>query len=214
MLNRPEIMTAATPRTGRGAGPDFICVGAQKAGTRWLYDQLAFHPEFWMPPVKELHFFDGARPGLRKAKRLKARIDKDLGNGQSREEWKGLAETNKIMGKKDQILPVDGTCVRVGAMRCHSQALTMKLKKNIPLDEVEDIIANSNEWVRVIPNEREATTRELTPAAVTGTLSIPVGRIRKLAMGDEYLSAFTVGDQLLWGAAEPLRRMLRILVQH
>lgn len=141
-------------------------------------------------------------------------IDKAVANGQSREEWKGLAETNKIMGKKDQILPVDGTCVRVGAMRCHSQALTMKLKKNIPLDEVEDIIANSNEWVRVIPNEREATTRELTPAAVTGTLSIPVGRIRKLAMGDEYLSAFTVGDQLLWGAAEPLRRMLRILVQH
>ncbi|SEN12097.1 aspartate-semialdehyde dehydrogenase [Nitrosomonas marina] len=141
-------------------------------------------------------------------------IDKAVTNGQSREEWKGLAETNKIIGKKDRILPVDGTCVRIGAMRCHSQALTMKLKKDIPLDEAEDIIANSNEWVRVIPNEREATTKELTPAAVTGTLSIPVGRIRKLAMGDEYLSAFTVGDQLLWGAAEPLRRMLRIIVQH
>ncbi len=141
-------------------------------------------------------------------------IDKAVANGQSREEWKGIAETNKIMGKKDQSLPVDGTCVRIGAMRCHSQALTLKLKKNISLSDVEDIIANSNNWVRVVPNEKEATTKELTPAAVTGSLSIPVGRIRKLAMGDEYLSAFTVGDQLLWGAAEPLRRMLKIIVQH
>jgi len=141
-------------------------------------------------------------------------IDKAVANGQSREEWKGLAETNKIMGKQNQSLPVDGTCVRIGAMRCHSQALTLKLKKNISLNEVEDIIANSNDWVRVIPNEKEATTKELTPAAVTGSLSIPVGRIRKLAMGDDYLSAFTVGDQLLWGAAEPLRRMLKIVVQH
>ncbi len=141
-------------------------------------------------------------------------IDKAVANGQSREEWKGLAETNKIMGRKDSPVPVDGTCVRIGAMRCHSQALTIKLKKNIPLDEVEDIIIQANEWVQVIPNEREVTTEKLTPAAVTGSLSIPVGRIRKLAMGDEYLSAFTVGDQLLWGAAEPLRRMLRILVQH
>ena len=141
-------------------------------------------------------------------------IDKAVANGQSREEWKGLAETNKIMGKESVSVPVDGTCVRVGAMRCHSQALTMKLKKNIPIEEVESIIASSNEWVHVVPNEREATTQQLTPAAVTGSLSIPVGRIRKLAMGDEYLSAFTVGDQLLWGAAEPLRRMLRIIVQH
>ncbi len=141
-------------------------------------------------------------------------IDKAVNNGQSREEWKGLVETNKIMGKNNQPVPVDGTCVRVGAMRCHSQALTVKLKKNIPLDEVEEIVARSNDWVQVIPNERDATTKKLTPAAVTGTLSIPVGRLRKLAMGDEYLSAFTVGDQLLWGAAEPLRRMLRILVQH
>ncbi|MDR4518772.1 MAG: aspartate-semialdehyde dehydrogenase [Nitrosomonas sp.] len=141
-------------------------------------------------------------------------IDKAVNNGQSREEWKGLVETNKIMGRTSQPVPVDGTCVRVGAMRCHSQALTMKLKKDIPLDEVEDIIAKSNEWVQVVPNEREATTEKLTPAAVTGSLSIPIGRIRKLAMGNEYLSAFTVGDQLLWGAAEPLRRMLRIIVQH
>ena len=140
-------------------------------------------------------------------------IDKDLGNGQTREEWKGQSETNKILGRADQVIPVDGICVRVGAMRCHSQALTIKLRKDVPLDEIEDILAASNSWVRVIPNERESTLQELTPAAVTGKLTIPVGRLRKLAMGGEYLSAFTVGDQLLWGAAEPLRRMLRILVE-
>jgi aspartate-semialdehyde dehydrogenase len=140
-------------------------------------------------------------------------IDKDLGNGQTREEWKGQSETNKILGRSDHAIPVDGICVRVGAMRCHSQALTVKLKKDVPLDEIDDILAASNSWVRVIPNERETTLKELTPAAVTGTLTIPVGRLRKLAMGGEYLSAFTVGDQLLWGAAEPLRRMLRILVE-
>jgi aspartate-semialdehyde dehydrogenase len=140
-------------------------------------------------------------------------IDKDLGNGQTREEWKGQSETNKILGRADHAIPVDGICVRVGAMRCHSQALTVKLKKDVPLDEIDDILAASNSWVRVIPNERETTLKELTPAAVTGTLTIPVGRLRKLAMGGEYLSAFTVGDQLLWGAAEPLRRMLRILVE-
>ena len=140
-------------------------------------------------------------------------IDKDLGNGQTREEWKGQSETNKILGRSDHAVPVDGICVRVGAMRCHSQALTVKLKKDVPLDEIDAILAASNSWVRVIPNERETTLKELTPAAVTGTLTIPVGRLRKLAMGGEYLSAFTVGDQLLWGAAEPLRRMLRILVE-
>ncbi|HVW65131.1 MAG TPA: aspartate-semialdehyde dehydrogenase [Nitrosospira sp.] len=140
-------------------------------------------------------------------------IDKDLGNGQTREEWKGQSETNKILGRMEHAIPVDGICVRVGAMRCHSQALTVKLKKDVPLDEIDDILAASNSWVRVIPNERETTLKELTPAAVTGTLTIPVGRLRKLAMGGEYLSAFTVGDQLLWGAAEPLRRMLRILVE-
>ena len=139
-------------------------------------------------------------------------IDKDLGNGQSREEWKGMAETNKIIGRSSQPIAVDGICVRVGAMRCHSQALTVKLTRDVPLPEVVRIIESANEWVRVVPNEREATLRELTPASVTGKLEVSVGRLRKLPMGGEYLTAFTVGDQLLWGAAEPLRRMLRILI--
>ncbi|CAI1056295.1 aspartate-semialdehyde dehydrogenase [Serratia proteamaculans] len=138
-------------------------------------------------------------------------IDKQLDNGQSREEWKGQAETNKILNS-GLVIPVDGLCVRVGALRCHSQAFTLKLKKDVPLPEIEQMLATHNDWVRVIPNDRELTMRELTPAAVTGTLNTPVGRLRKLNMGPEYLSAFTVGDQLLWGAAEPLRRMLRILL--
>jgi len=137
-------------------------------------------------------------------------IDKQLDNGQSREEWKGQAETNKILNSSS-VIPVDGLCVRVGALRCHSQAFTLKLKKDVSLPEIEQMLATHNDWVRVIPNDRELTMRELTPAAVTGTLNTPVGRLRKLNMGPEYLSAFTVGDQLLWGAAEPLRRMLRIL---
>lgn len=141
-------------------------------------------------------------------------IDKEVAHGQSREEWKGQAETNKILGQTSKPVPVDGICVRVGAMRCHSQALTIKLKQDIPLDEIEDVITQSNDWVRVIPNERERTTKELTPVAVNGKLDVHVGRLRKLNMGGEYLSAFTVGDQLLWGAAEPLRRMLRILIEH
>jgi aspartate-semialdehyde dehydrogenase len=143
-------------------------------------------------------------------------IDKDLGNGVSREEWKGGAETNKILGQgagfDAAAVPVDGFCVRIGAMRCHSQALTFKLKKDVPVTDIEAMIAADNEWVKVVPNTREATMKDLTPVAVTGTLSIPVGRIRKMAMGPEYVGAFTVGDQLLWGAAEPLRRMLRILL--
>jgi len=139
-------------------------------------------------------------------------IDKDMGNGQSREEWKGLAETNKILGNDHATIAVDGLCVRVGAMRCHSQALTVKLKADVPLAEINDLLASANAWVKVIPNERDATMKDLTPAAVTGSLTVPVGRLRKLSMGGEYLSAFTVGDQLLWGAAEPLRRMLRILI--
>jgi aspartate-semialdehyde dehydrogenase len=138
-------------------------------------------------------------------------IDKDLGNGMSREEWKGGAETNKILGNAAAV-PVDGFCVRIGAMRCHSQALTFKLKKDVPLADIEAMIAADNPWVKVVPNNREATMQELTPVAVTGTLSIPVGRLRKLAMGSEYLGAFTICDQLLWGAAEPLRRMLRLLL--
>jgi aspartate-semialdehyde dehydrogenase len=143
-------------------------------------------------------------------------IDKDLGNGTSREEWKGMAETNKILGHGHGVgtdaVPVDGFCVRVGAMRCHSQALTFKLKKDVPLADIEAMIATDNPWVKVVPNTREATLKNLTPVAVTGTLSIPVGRLRKMAMGPQYLGAFTIGDQLLWGAAEPLRRMLRILL--
>jgi aspartate-semialdehyde dehydrogenase len=140
-------------------------------------------------------------------------IDKDLGNGQSKEEWKGGVETNKILGREANPIVIDGLCVRIGAMRCHSQALTIKLTQDVPLDEINQMLSEANQWAKVIPNEREASMRELTPAAVTGTLSTPVGRLRKLAMGGEYLSAFTVGDQLLWGAAEPLRRMLRILIE-
>ena len=144
-------------------------------------------------------------------------IDKDMGTGMSLEEWKGMAEANKILGRGQQFgiaaTPIDSLCVRVGAMRCHSQALTIKLKKDVPLADIEAILANDNAWARVIPNDREHSIRELTPAAVTGNMHIPVGRLRKLAMGPEYLSAFTVGDQLLWGAAEPLRRMLRILLE-
>jgi aspartate-semialdehyde dehydrogenase len=140
-------------------------------------------------------------------------IDKQLENGQSREEWKGQAETNKILGRSDKPIPIDGICVRVGAMRCHSQAFTIKLKKDAPIDEINDMLAAHNQWVKVVPNERDRSMRELTPAAVTGTLAVPVGRLRKLNMGKDYLGAFTVGDQLLWGAAEPLRRMLRILLE-
>lgn len=140
-------------------------------------------------------------------------IDKQLENGQSREEWKAQAEANKILGNASPV-PVDGVCVRIGAMRSHSQALTIKLTHDLPLAEIEQIIASSNQWVKVVPNTREASLSELTPTKVTGTLSIPVGRLRKMSMGPQYLSAFTVGDQLLWGAAEPLRRMLRILQQH
>jgi aspartate-semialdehyde dehydrogenase len=139
-------------------------------------------------------------------------IDKELESGQSREEWKGQAETNKILGRSANPIPVDGICVRVGAMRCHSQALTIKLNQDIPLADIEAMIKSSNQWVKVVPNHREISMKELTPAAVTGTLTVPVGRLRKLNMGPQYLAAFTCGDQLLWGAAEPLRRMLRILL--
>jgi aspartate-semialdehyde dehydrogenase len=143
-------------------------------------------------------------------------IDKDLGNGMSKEEWKGGAETNKILGQGALFgtaeTPVDGFCVRVGAMRCHSQALTFKLKKNVPVADIEAMMAADNAWVKVVPNTKEATLKDLTPVSVTGTMTIPVGRVRKLAMGPEYVGAFTIGDQLLWGAAEPLRRMLRILL--
>ena len=140
-------------------------------------------------------------------------IDKDLGNGQSREEWKGQAETNKILGRNGRPVPVDGVCVRVGAMRCHSQALTIKLREDVPLDEIEGMLAEAHDWARVVPNRREDSLAQLTPAAVSGKLAVPIGRLRKLPMGGEYLTGFTVGDQLLWGAAEPLRRMLRLLLE-
>jgi aspartate-semialdehyde dehydrogenase len=140
-------------------------------------------------------------------------IDKDLGNGQSKEEWKAQAEGNKILGREGNPIPIDGVCVRIGAMRCHSQALTIKLTKDVPIDEIEGMLAAANPWAKVVPNQRESSIRELTPAAVTGTLAVPIGRLRKLPMGGSYLTAFTVGDQLLWGAAEPLRRMLRILLE-
>jgi aspartate-semialdehyde dehydrogenase len=140
-------------------------------------------------------------------------IDKPMENGQSKEEWKGGVETNKILGRSQDAIPIDGTCVRIGAMRCHSQGLTIKLKRAMPMDEVCAMLAEANDWVRVIPNDRARTVAELSPAAVTGTLSIPVGRLRPMAQGPEFLNAFTVGDQLLWGAAEPLRRMLRLLLE-
>jgi aspartate-semialdehyde dehydrogenase len=141
-------------------------------------------------------------------------IDKDLGNGQSREEWKASAEANKILGLESRPVPIEGICVRVSAMRCHSQALTIKLTRDLPMPEIEKLIAGGNPWVRVVPNTKDATIRTLSPAAVSGKLDIPVGRMRKLAMGGEYLAAFTVGDQLLWGAAEPLRRTMRLLLPH
>jgi aspartate-semialdehyde dehydrogenase len=139
-------------------------------------------------------------------------IDKDLGTGQSKEEWKATAEANKMLGLAPGSVPIEGLCIRVGAMRCHSQALTIKLRRDLPLAEIEERLASAHQWVRVIPNTKEDSLARLTPAATTGTLQVPIGRLRKLAMGGEYLSAFTVGDQLLWGAAEPLRRMLRILL--
>lgn len=139
-------------------------------------------------------------------------IDVKRENGQSKEEWKAGVEANKILGLDGSPIPIDGTCVRIGAMRCHAQALTIKLKQDVPMDEIEEIIATHNDWVKVIPNERDITAQELTPAKVTGTMSVPVGRLRKMSMGNDFLNAFTVGDQLLWGAAEPLRRTLRIIL--
>ncbi len=157
--------------------------------------------------------YPSAQFGVPLAGSLIPYIDTQLPSGQSREEWKAQAEANKILGIQSSPVPIDGICVRVGAMRCHSQAITLKLKKDLSVEEIEAILAEHNEWVKVIPNDRDITMQELTPAKVTGTLSIPVGRIRKLTMGPEYISAFTVGDQLLWGAAEPLRRMLRIVLE-
>src|ERR1700736_550800 len=158
--------------------------------------------------------FPRAQFGVPLAASLIPWIDRDLGTGQSREEWKAGAEANKILGTEAHPVPMEGICVRVSAMRCHSQALTIKLKRDLPLSEIERLIAGGNPWVRVVPNDRESSIRELSPAAVSGSMNIPIGRLRKLAMGGEYLSAFTVGDQLLWGAAEPLRRTMRFLLPH
>jgi len=160
---------------------------------------------------------DGSLPtenfGVPLAASLIPWIDRGMENGQTREEWKGLVETNKILGRQENPIPIDGQCVRIGAMRCHSQAVTVKLARDVPLAEIESMIAAHNDWVRVIPNDKAETLAGLTPAKVSGTLEVPVGRLRQLIMGPQYLTAFTVGDQLLWGAAEPLRRMLKILLQ-
>jgi len=159
------------------------------------------------------HNFPTQQFGVALAGSLIPWIDKDLGTGQSKEEWKAQAEGNKILGREADPIPMDGICVRIGAMRCHSQALTIKLRRDLPLAEIERLLGTANRWTKVIPNTKEDSIRELSPAAVTGTLNVPVGRLRKLPMGGEYLTAFTVGDQLLWGAAEPLRRLLRILIE-
>ncbi|MFN7085424.1 MAG: aspartate-semialdehyde dehydrogenase [Burkholderiales bacterium] len=216
-----EWMTAMTYQAASGAGAQNMRELVQQMGV--VHDSAKGLLEAPDAAILELDRavadtlrrkdFPAANFGYPLAGSLLPWIDKDLGNGQSREEWKGMAETNKILGRDADPIPVDGICVRIGAMRCHSQALTIKLKRDVPLPEIEKLLAAANEWVKVIPNQREATLRELTPAAVTGTLSVPVGRLRKLPMGGEYLAAFTVGDQLLWGAAEPLRRMLRILLE-
>ena len=216
-----EWMTAMTYQAASGAGAanmrELVAqMGAVHAAARPLLDNPA-SAILELDRVVADTLRKGAVPteqfGHPLAGSLLPWIDKDLGNGQSREEWKGMAETNKILGREANPLPVDGVCVRIGAMRCHSQALTVKLTRDVPLAEIEQLLAGANDWVKVIPNQREATLSALTPTAVTGTLSVPVGRLRKLPMGGEYLAAFTVGDQLLWGAAEPLRRMLRIVLE-
>ena len=216
-----EWMTAMTYQAASGAGAQNMRelvqqMGAVHDSARRLLDDPAsaiLDIDRTVADTLRRKDFPAEHFGFPLAGSLLPWIDKDLGNGQSREEWKGMAETNKILGRADHPIPVDGICVRIGAMRCHSQALTVKLTRDLPLPEIESILASANDWVKVIPNQREASLKELTPAAVTGTLSVPVGRLRKLPMGGDYLAAFTVGDQLLWGAAEPLRRMLRVLLE-
>jgi aspartate-semialdehyde dehydrogenase len=215
-----EWMTAMTYQAASGAGAQNMRELVQQMGVvhdsaRQLLDEPAsaiLDIDRAVADTLRRNDFPAEHFGFPLAGSLLPWIDKDLGNGQSREEWKGMAETNKILGCGDHPIPLDGICVRIGAMRCHSQALTVKLKRDLPLAEIEGILASANDWVKVIPNRREASLKELTPAAVTGNLTVPVGRLRKLPMGGDYLAAFTVGDQLLWGAAEPLRRMLRVLL--
>ena len=215
-----EWMTCMTYQAASGAGA---------AGMRELVQQMGHLGEATKPLIDNpaatavdvdqrvtAALRNGAMPktefGYPLAASLLPWIDKDLGDGQSREEWKAQAEGNKILGRSERPIPIDGICVRVGAMRCHSQALTIKLRQDVPLGEIEGMLAEEHDWVKVIPNRREESLTELTPAAVTGKLAVPIGRLRKMPMGGEYLAAFTVGDQLLWGAAEPLRRMVRILL--
>ena len=214
-------LSAMTYQAASGAGAKnmrelLVQMGALNAAVRPLLDDPAsaiLEIDRQVADLLRSADFPRQNFGVPLAGSLIPYIDRQLDNGQSREEWKGQAETNKILGRRKKPIPVDGICVRVGAMRCHSQALTIRLKNDIPLDEIEGMIAAGNDWVRLVPNDRESSIRELTPAAVTGRLHVPVGRIRRMNLGAKYITAFTVGDQLLWGAAEPLRRMLRILLE-
>jgi aspartate-semialdehyde dehydrogenase len=217
-----EWITAMTYQSASGAGAQNMREMLQQMGT--LYGAVAGHLNNPASGILDIdravsgaladESFPRTHFGVPLAGSLIAWIDKDLGNGQSKEEWKAGAEANKILGTESQPVPIEGICVRVGAMRCHSQALTIKLKRDVPLPEIERLLAAGNPWVRVIPNDKESSIESLSPAAVSGKMEIPIGRLRKLAMGGEYLSAFTVGDQLLWGAAEPLRRTMRFLLPH
>ena len=218
-----EWMTSMTYQAASGAGAEHMRELVQQMGfvhgsTRPMLEDPAcaiLEVDRAVTSALRNGSFPSEHFGYPLAGSLLAWIDKDLGDGQSREEWKSQAEGNKILGRETDPIPMDGICVRIGAMRCHSQALTVKLKRDLPLDEITHLLAEANDWVRVVPNEREATLRDLTPASVSGTLQVPIGRLRKPVLGKEgaYLTAFTVGDQLLWGAAEPLRRMLRILLE-
>lgn len=221
--NLVEWMTAMTYQAASGAGAQNMRelisgMGYLRDGVKDLLDNPAsaiLDIDRQVADLQRGDAFPKANFGVPLAGSLIPYIDKQLDNGQSKEEWKGQAESNKILGLQGQdIVPIDGLCVRIGAMRCHSQALTIKLKQDVPMDEIESMIRESNDWVKLVPNTREASITDLTPVAVTGTLTVPVGRMRKLNMGNQYLGAFTVGDQLLWGAAEPLRRMLRLLIEH
>lgn len=221
--NLVEWMTAMTYQAASGAGAQNMRelisgMGYLRDGVKDLLDNPAsaiLDIDRQVADLQRGGAFPKANFGVPLAGSLIPYIDKQLDNGQSKEEWKGQAESNKILGLQGQdIVPIDGLCVRIGAMRCHSQALTIKLKQDVPMDEIESMIRESNDWVKLVPNTREASMTDLTPVAVTGTLTVPVGRMRKLNMGNQYLGAFTVGDQLLWGAAEPLRRMLRLLIEY
>ena len=214
-------LSAMTYQAASGAGAKnmrelLVQMGTLNAAVRPLLDDPAsaiLEIDRQVADVLRAADFPRQNFGVPLAGSLIPYIDRQLDNGQSREEWKGQAETNKILGRRKKPIPVDGICVRVGAMRCHSQALTIRLKNDVPLDEIEGMIAAGNDWVRLVPNDRESSIRELTPTAVTGRLHVPVGRIRRMSLGPKYITAFTVGDQLLWGAAEPLRRTLRILLE-